>query len=143
LDTICGIGLPELIILALVGFVVVGPDRSRQLALSLGRFLRTVLKSPWWKEFRQVSTALRDLPTTLVRMAELEDELKTVRTDLNRATRIDFNRTMGVPENGEGMPGPDPNHDPWGVGTQPPPSPPSPSQPGEPPAPDDEQSHDN
>ncbi len=83
MDTLCGIGLPELIILALLGFVVVGPERSQDVALRAGRFLRSAMKSPWWRDFNQVTQSLRDLPTTLVRMAELEEaqaELsKTVR----------------------------------------------------------------
>lgn len=73
MDTLCGIGLPELIILALLGFVVIGPERSQDLALRSGRFLRTAMRSQWWREFNQVAHALRDLPTTLVRMAEIEE----------------------------------------------------------------------
>lgn len=125
-----------MIIMALVAFVVVGPERSRELALQLGRLLRRVMKSGWWKEFNQVAAAIRDLPTTLVRMAELEDELKTVRTDLERATHFDTPRPGG---GAPGQPAPSPtidfSNDPWGVGAQPPPPPP----PGAPvaPQPDD------
>ena len=132
MDTVCGIGLPELIVLALVAFVVVGPERSRELALQAGRLLRRVMKSGWWKEFNQVAGAIRDLPTTLVRMAELEDELKTVRSDLERATHFDVPQP-GVP------PGVQPEQpiidiakDPWGVGAQP--QPPAPDAPSEPPS---------
>jgi Sec-independent protein translocase protein TatA len=130
-DTVCGIGLPELIILALVGFVVIGPDRSRDMALSTGRFLRKVMKSPWWREFNQVTSALRDLPTTLVRMAELEDTLRSVRTDLDRASHIDFNQTMGTPSVDSSTPVVDPARDPWGIATQPPPAPSTPLTTGE------------
>ena len=123
MDTICGVGLPELIVLALVAFVVIGPERSREMAVKLGRFIRTVMKSPWWKEFNQMAAAVRDLPTTLVRMSELEDELRTVRTDLERATQIDFNRVPGTPGAAQDVPSADPSRDPWGVLTQAPPIP--------------------
>lgn len=143
MDTICGIGLPELIILALVGFVVVGPDRSRDLALQLGRLLRRVMKSAWWKEFNQVAAAIRDLPTTLVRMAELEDELKTVRSELDRATHIDFSQPGGSPLGTPGTPTNDPSLDPWGVMTQspPPPAPASPSDSTPPPTDSEQTDH--
>jgi Sec-independent protein translocase protein TatA len=140
-DTICGIGLPELIILALVGFVVVGPDRSRDLALQLGRLLRRAMKSAWWKEFNQVASAIRDLPTTLVRMAELEDELKTVRTELDRATHIDFSQP--APFEGQTTPTNDPSLDPWGVMTQSPPPPAPASPPESTPSPTDSEQTDN
>lgn len=82
MDTLCGIGLPELIILSLLGFIVVGPERSREVALSLGRLLRTVIKSEWWRDVNQIAQAIRDLPTTLVRMAELEETLKRTEQEL-------------------------------------------------------------
>lgn len=90
MDTLCGIGLPEIVILALISFVVIGPERSRELALTLGRWLRRVITSPWWREFNNVTSALRDLPNTLVRMSELEDSLRQMQTDINQATQIDL-----------------------------------------------------
>lgn len=93
MDTLCGVGLPELIILGLLGFVLIGPERSREVALKLGRFLRGLMTSTWWKEFNQIAQALRDLPTTLVRMAEIEEmqaELKRTVNDIGQATTIDF-----------------------------------------------------
>ena len=133
--------------LALVAFVVIGPERSREMAVKLGRFIRTVMKSPWWKEFNQMAAAIRDLPTTLVRMSELEDELRTVRTDLERATQVDFNRTPGSPGTAPDIPSIDPTRDPWGVLTQAPPVPPNAAPPSQAdtgsasPSPDKEQPH--
>jgi len=94
-DTLCGIGLPEMIILALLGFVVIGPERSQDLALRTGRFLRTVMRSAWWREFNQMAGALRDLPNTLVRMAELEEaqaELKRSMQEIEQEVNVDFGR---------------------------------------------------
>ncbi|NDJ51677.1 MAG: hypothetical protein GYB68_01175 [Chloroflexi bacterium] len=90
MDTICGVGLPELIILALVSFVLIGPERSRDVALKVGRFMRTVIRSDLWGDFTQVAQSVRDLPTTLVRMAELEEtqaELQQTLSELDEETR--------------------------------------------------------
>ncbi len=90
MDTLCGIGLPEIIILVLVSFVFIGPERSRELALTLGRWLRRIMTSTWWREFNDVTNALRDLPNTLVRMSELEDSLRQMKSDISQATQIDL-----------------------------------------------------
>lgn len=92
MDTLCGVGLPELLILALLGFVVIGPERSQELALKLGRLLSKVMRSPWFKEFQQITDALRNLPTTLVRMAELEEaqaDIQRTISDIERDVRVD------------------------------------------------------
>lgn len=90
MDTFCGLGLPEIIILVLVSFVFIGPERSRELAITLGRWLRRIITSAWWREFNSMANAVRDLPNTLVRMSELEDSLRQMQTDINQATQIDL-----------------------------------------------------
>ena len=97
-----------MIIVAIIGFVIIGPERSRELAVQAGRAIRTAMNSTWWRELTQVSSALRDLPTTLVRMAELEDELKQVRTDLNRAAHP---LREPWPDQSSSVP----TNDPWGI----------------------------
>jgi Sec-independent protein translocase protein TatA len=134
MDTLCGIGLPELIILALLGFVVIGPERSRETALQAGRWLRTLMKSPWWREFNQITDSIRNLPTTLVRMAELEEtqqELQRTLSDIERETKVDINQrpapTSAAP------PAEEPPDDPWGIQTS---QPTGPTQSEPPPAPE-------
>jgi Sec-independent protein translocase protein TatA len=70
---VCGIGGPELLILALLAFVIVGPERTRQVAVGAGRLLGKMMRSEWWAEFNQMAHALRNLPATLVHLAELEE----------------------------------------------------------------------
>ncbi|MGF1506135.1 MAG: hypothetical protein ACFB51_13540 [Anaerolineae bacterium] len=89
MEAVCGLGLPELLILALLAFVVIGPERSQEVALQAGRFLRNVLNSEWWGEFNDVARSLRNLPQTLVRMAEIEEaqsEIRETIADINRTT---------------------------------------------------------
>ena len=93
MDTLCGIGLPELIIIVLIGFVLIGPERSQELALKMGRLLRQVMTSEWWHEFNQVSKAIKDLPTTLIRMSEIEEAQKEIRqamVDIETSTQVGF-----------------------------------------------------
>jgi Sec-independent protein translocase protein TatA len=115
LDTVCGIGLPELIILALVGFVLIGPERSQDVALRAGRFIRTVMRSSWWSDFNQVADAIRDLPNTLVRMAEQEEELQSLKREIQEiGTEVNSEISKATagperePRSGE-------TTDPWGI----------------------------
>jgi Sec-independent protein translocase protein TatA len=92
MNTMCGIGIPELVLLVLLIFVVVGPERSRGAALEIGRFLGKLLRSEWWKEISEITQSLRDLPTTLIKMAELEDmqsELRETLSDIQKSTKPD------------------------------------------------------
>ena len=120
MDTLCGVGLPELIIVILIGFVVIGPERSRALALQLGRWLSKAMRSPWWREFNQVTQSLRDLPNTLVRMAELEEAQADIRRtleELDHETRIDLNERQAAAQarTREVHSGQAAELDPWGI----------------------------
>jgi Sec-independent protein translocase protein TatA len=115
-DTICGVGLPELVILALIGFVVIGPERSREVALSAGRLLRKVMTSSWWDDFSSITKSLRDLPNTLVRMAEIEEtqaDLRRTMQDIEDLTRTDF--SLGQTRPTSPHQGEDTITDPWGI----------------------------
>lgn len=118
MDTLCGIGLPELLILALLGFVVIGPERAQDVALRAGRFLRTVMRSGWWRDFNQVAQAMRDLPNTLVRMAELEEAQADIRRsmqEIEQEVSAEMNQIgqMGdIGSIGQSQP---PIVDPWGI----------------------------
>ncbi len=134
MDTLCGIGLPELIILALLGFVVIGPERSRDVALKAGRLLRQVMTSAWWREASQVATAIRNLPTTLVRMAELEETQAILQRTLH-----EIEGDLGqIPQPGTAPESTEISADPWGIrhaaaGTRLTPRTPSPSGEASPP----------
>jgi Sec-independent protein translocase protein TatA len=114
-DTLCGIGLPELIILALLGFVVIGPERSQDVALRAGRFLRSIMRSSWWREFNQVADAIRNLPNTLVRMAEIEETQAALRRsmqEIEEEISIEVTPTIS-PRKGPGDS--EVITDPWGI----------------------------
>lgn len=149
MDTFCGLGLPELVIITLVGFVLIGPERGREMALKLGKLLSRVMKSPWWREFNQVTNSLRNLPTTLVRMAELEEtqedlkrELRDIEQqarDIGNEARVDIPKT-GTPDSWAAQANAKPAEaNPWNIKAE------APSEPAQeppetpPPAPSDQQ----
>lgn len=101
---VCGLGGPEVLILAVLLFVVFGPDRTREVALTAGRFLRRLMQSEWWTDFTRMAREIRDLPNTLVRMAELEEtqaELEKNLADIRGAIDVDLERDLA--------------QDPWGI----------------------------
>ena len=101
---VCGLGGPELVIVALLLFVVFGPERTREVALAAGRFLGKLMKSEWWTDFMRMVDEIRNLPATLVRMAELEEtqaELEKTVSELKGELDLDPERNVKV--------------DPWGI----------------------------
>jgi Sec-independent protein translocase protein TatA len=116
-DTICGVGLPELVILALLGFIVIGPERSREVALSAGRFLRQVMTSSWWEELLSITKLVRNLPNTLVQMAaeieETQAELKRTMQDIEDLARTDS--SLGRNKPFPPRQGAESITDPWGI----------------------------
>jgi Sec-independent protein translocase protein TatA len=80
-----------MIIIALLAFVIIGPERSQEVALQAGRFLRNIMRSEWWGDFSEITSAMRNLPTTLVRMAELEEAQREI-----EETMRDINTTAGA-----------------------------------------------
>jgi Sec-independent protein translocase protein TatA len=143
MDTLCGVGLPELVILALLGFVVIGPEHSREVALKLGRFIRKLTTSGSWGEFNQIIAAMRDLPGALVRMAELEEtqaELQRTVSEIDRASsQLRFGTDGPQTPTAEAAP----PANPWGIerpATDTAPAPAAEEEPQEPlPPPDDNQ----
>ena len=96
---ICGIGGPELLILALLAFVVIGPERTRQVAVEAGRLLRKEMRSEWWAEFNQMAHTLRNLPATLVHLAELEEVQAQLQRSLEDIRgQIDLGTVPGKPK---------------------------------------------
>jgi len=103
MDTLCGIGLPELLVLALLAFILLGPERTREVALTLGRWLGGAMRSGWWREAQAIANAARDLPGALVRMAELEEaqsDLKRTFAEIERAAHADPSHPDTPPETG-------------------------------------------
>ena len=83
-----GVGPLELIFVLLIIFLVLGPNDMAKTGKKLGRFLSTVRKSEFWSGVTNVTREMRDLPTTLMREAELEDVQKELQQDVNELKGI-------------------------------------------------------
>ena len=83
-----GVGPLELVFILLIIFLVLGPDDLAATGKKVGRFLSTVRKSEFWRGVTQVSREVRDLPTLLMREAELEDAKKELEKELSDVRNI-------------------------------------------------------
>jgi sec-independent protein translocase protein TatB len=83
-----GVGPLELIFVLLIVFLVLGPDDMAKTGRKLGRFLSTVRKSEFWSGVTRVTREMRDLPTKIMREAELEDIQKDLQQDVKELRGI-------------------------------------------------------
>lgn len=82
-----GVGPLELLILAVIALLVVGPKGMADLGRKAGRVIRQITRSPFWQDIVSTSRDINDLPGKLMREADLEDELK----DLQKAASLPVN----------------------------------------------------
>ena len=75
---IFGIGLPELTFVILIALIIMGPKDIVKTSRSIGRFLNKLVNSPNWRLLQRTTQEIRNLPTTLMREANLEDTLKDI-----------------------------------------------------------------
>ena len=98
---ILGIGAPELVFVIIIALIVLGPKDMQKAGRTIGRWLNQLIRSDGWKAFQQTSREIRNLPTSLMREANLE--LAETEKELRKAT--DF-RTA--------LPASSPSHNPSG-----------------------------
>lgn len=75
---IFGIGPTELVFIILIALILLGPKDMQKTGRTIGRFLRDMTTSESWRAFRDTSRELRNLPTRLMREANIEDLQKDV-----------------------------------------------------------------
>ena len=74
-----GVGPFELIIIAVIALLVLGPKGMADLGRKTGRLVRKITHSTVWQDIMNTSRDLNDLPGKLMREADLEDEFKEIR----------------------------------------------------------------
>src|SRR5512139_2506617 len=70
---IFGIGPQELFFIVLIAIIVLGPKDMQKAGKTVGRWLNGVMKSDGWRAFQRASREIRNLPTNLMREANLEE----------------------------------------------------------------------
>lgn len=69
---ILGIGPQELIFVIIIALIVLGPRDMQKAGRTIGQWLNRLVSSDGWKAFQQTSKELRNLPSTLMREANVE-----------------------------------------------------------------------
>lgn len=65
------VGIPELLFLLLLAFVLLGPQKAAKSAAKAGQWLRDLVNSPLWQELLATSEELKDLPKKIMDEAEI------------------------------------------------------------------------
>jgi sec-independent protein translocase protein TatB len=81
---IFGIGPQELFFIVLIAIIVLGPKDMQKAGKTVGRWLNRAMKSDGWRAFQRASREIRNLPTNLMREANLE-ELQKMDRDIRNS----------------------------------------------------------
>ena len=79
---ILGIGIPELGFILLIAIIILGPKDMQKAGKTIGKWMRKVVLSPEWREIKNASRQMKQIPTQLMREANLE-EFKEYKRELN------------------------------------------------------------
>lgn len=77
---IFSIGPLELFFILLIALIVLGPQDMIKTGRTIGRFLNKLVRSSTWKTIQRTTQELRQLPTYLMREANLEEAVKDLPT---------------------------------------------------------------
>lgn len=78
-----GIGPLELLLIAVIAIIVLGPKGMVAGAREAGRAIRKIVRSPIWRDVVDTSREIREFPRKIAREAGIEQDLE----DLRRSTR--------------------------------------------------------
>jgi Sec-independent protein translocase protein TatA len=85
---ILGIGPLEFLLIVLLALIILGPKEMQKVGKSLGQSLNKLVKSDIWKDLRQTSAIVKNLPTELMRDAELDELKKSLESPNEEAPKI-------------------------------------------------------
>ena len=103
---ILGIGAPELVFIVIIALIVLGPKDMQKTGRTIGRWLNQLVRSDGWKAFQQTSREIRNLPTNLMReanleMAEMEKELRKATDFRSPSSASSSSRNLTQPQESE------------------------------------------
>ena len=87
---IFNVGALEIFFIVLIAFIVLGPKKAVKIAGDLGRWFRNLTKSQFWRDAREVSEDINNLPREILQDADIQQKLN----DLERS-----NYTVSPPLN--------------------------------------------
>ena len=98
---ILGIGPSELFFIILIAIIILGPKDMQKAGKTVGRWLNGFIRSDGWKALQRASREIRNLPTNLMREANIE-ELQSMSKDIRQS--IDPRHPTGVSSTSRSVP---------------------------------------
>ena len=90
-----GVGPSELIFIIVIALIVLGPKDMQKAGRTIGRWLNQLVRSDGWKAFQQTSREIRNMPTTLMREANME--MAEMEKEIRKATDLRTNSAASTP----------------------------------------------
>jgi sec-independent protein translocase protein TatB len=84
---ILGIGPLEFFFVVLIALIVLGPRDMAKAGRTVGRILRNIVQSDTWRAVQAISKDMRNLPTRLMREANLEEDVKLLQVETQQIRR--------------------------------------------------------
>jgi Sec-independent protein translocase protein TatA len=75
---ILGVGPLELIFIFLIAIIVLGPKDIVKASQTMGRWLRTIIRSDTWRIIRQTAREIRTIPTKMMNESGISDISKSI-----------------------------------------------------------------
>jgi sec-independent protein translocase protein TatB len=92
-----GIGPSELFFIILIAIIILGPKDMQKAGKTVGRWLNQFIRSDGYKALQRASREIRNLPTTLMREANI-DEIQSLGRDIQKDLRQSIDpRTLTSP----------------------------------------------
>jgi len=79
-----GIGPSELAFIVIIAIIILGPKDMQKAGKTVGRWLNGFIRSDGWKALQRASREIKNLPTNLMREANME-ELQNMGRDIRQS----------------------------------------------------------
>ncbi len=79
-----GIGPSELVFIVIIAIIILGPKDMQKAGKTVGRWLNQLMRSDSWKALQRASREIKNLPTNLMREANME-ELQNLGKDIRQS----------------------------------------------------------
>jgi Sec-independent protein translocase protein TatA len=103
------IGAPEFLFIVLLVFIVLGPKRAVDMAGQVGRWVRDLVKSPFWRDIVSTSKDIKDIPRKIMDEAEIQNTID----EIERSTKGINQELNDIGESNKGAARPELFEDPY------------------------------
>ncbi len=86
------LSLLEIVFIVLLAFIVLGPEKAVKEAGNLGRWIRKIIKSPFWRDLVSTSKDIKDIPRKIMDDAEIQKTLE----DIDRSVNTNFSSSVNA-----------------------------------------------